>query len=421
MTIYIKNARIIDTANHRDEFGDILIHNGYFVKKQEDLVRKADRVIDAAGLFAIPGLVDMHVHLRDPGQTHKEDILSGSRAAAFGGITTVAAMPNTNPVAESCETIQYILSKARQADIRVLPVASITVGLKGETLTDFKKLQAAGAVAFSDDGRPVENTEIMLRALKLAQSLKLPILSHCEDLYLSKGIMNESEISKRHSIPGTSAAAEDAATARDVALAASAKCGIHICHVSTKTSLDIIRSAKQAGVRVTCETAPHYFALSDQCLEDLDADYRMNPPLRGEEHRAAVVDAIKNGTIDVIATDHAPHTAEEKADFIKAPNGVIGLQISLAAAYTYLVKPGEISFSRLIELMSLNPAKILNLPFGTLTEGAPADIVLFDPGISWTVEPDKLPGKSHNTPFKGKRLSGKVVMTICDGRIVYET
>ncbi|HHW46121.1 MAG TPA: dihydroorotase [Clostridiales bacterium] len=420
MTIYIKNARIIDPANRRDEFGDILIHNGIIAKKQQDLVRKADRVIDAAGLFAIPGLVDMHVHLRDPGQTHKEDIFSGSIAAAFGGITTVAAMPNTEPVVDNLQTIQYILNKAQNAAVRILPVGAMTMGLKGEELSDFESLHKAGAVAFSDDGRPVENTKIMLEALKLAQSLNVPILSHCEDLYLSNGIINESDISLRHSIPGTPTAAEDAATARDVALAASAGCSIHICHVSTKTSLDIIKAAKSAGVRVTCETAPHYFAFSDQCLESMDADYRMNPPLRGEEHRIAVVNAIKDGTIDVIATDHAPHTDEEKSDFIKAPNGVIGMQTSLASAYTCLVKPGDISINRLIELMSVNPAKILNLPYGTLSEGAPADVVLFDPGIDWTVEKDRLPGKSHNTPFKGKKLSGKVVMTICGGRIVYE-
>ncbi|MBQ2676699.1 MAG: dihydroorotase [Clostridia bacterium] len=419
--IKLINARIIDPANNVDMQGEILVKNGVIVKVAPKVDECADEVIDCNGAVAAPGLVDIHVHLRDPGQTHKEDILTGANAAAAGGVTSIVAMPNTVPAVDSVETINYILDKAKDANAKVYQAAAITKGLCGEETVDFEQLKSAGAAAFSDDGRPVENTAFMLKALQEANRLNVPVLSHCEDLYLAKGgIMHKGEVSEKLGVNGIPAAAEDCGTARDISLAESSGLPVHICHVSTKTSLLMIADAKNRGVKVTCETGPHYFTLDHTELLSRDANFRMNPPLRTKSDVSAVISAIKNGVVDAIATDHAPHSVSEKSDFEKAPNGIVGMETSLAVSYTALVKTGVITLNRLIELMSVKPAEIMNISAGTLSVGKAADIVVFDPDEQFVVDKTKLHGKSQNTPFDGCNLSCKVKYTLLDGKIVYK-
>ncbi len=418
MSLLIKNARVIDPSRNFDEITDILIEDGRIAALGKGF--SAGEVIEADGLIAAPGLVDMHVHLRDPGQTHKEDILTGCRAAAAGGVTSLLAMPNTNPTADNPGTVEYILNKAENADAKVYVAASITKGLKSEEATDLAALKAAGAVALSDDGRPVENAAMLINAMKTAPKLGMTVVAHCESLPIANGgIMNEGEVSRKLGVKGIPDSAEDCGTQREIAYAEAFGVPIHICHVSTKNSVRMIRDAKRRGVKVTAETAPHYFSLTEQELLRRDADYRMNPPLRREEDRLEVIAGLRDGTLDAIATDHAPHTPEEKADFEKAPNGSIGMETSLSAGITNLVKTGELTIIELIAKMSTNPARILNLNAGTLAEGAPADIVLFDINESYTVNADRLHGKSKNTPFKGRELFGKVKYTLLDGKVVF--
>ena len=419
-TCLLKNARVIDPSQGIDRTADILVEAGK-IKRIGEIGTEAERVIDASGLIAAPGLVDMHVHLRDPGQTQKEDILSGCSAAAAGGVTSLLAMPNTSPSVDSGETVRYILQKAQAAKARVYVAASITKGLKSEELCNLQELRDAGAIALTDDGRPVVNTGFMARAMALAPALSMKVVAHCEDLYLADGgIINEGEVSQKLGVKGIPAAAEDAGTAREIALAAAYGVPIHICHVSTAASVALIRDAKRRGVMVTAETAPHYFTFTQDALLKRDADYRMNPPLRTQRDREAVIEGLLDGTLDAIATDHAPHTPRDKADFEKAPNGSIGMETSLSAALTFLVHTGRLKLGEIIDKMSCAPARILGIDAGTLKTGAPADIVLFDPEERYTVDIAKLHGKSKNTPFKGMELKGKVKTTICGGIVVYE-
>ena len=419
--LWIQHARILDPSQNMDMVGDLLIENGKIAQVGGEMIAEDAQVIDAKGLIAAPGLVDMHVHLRDPGQTEKEDIFTGCKAAAAGGVTSILAMPNTIPATDNVETIQAILEKAKNADARVYVSAAITHDLQSEAMNDLQALRDAGAIAMSDDGRPVTNTRFMADAMIQATKLGMRVVSHCEDLFLAHGgIMNEGEVSRKLGIPGIPAAAEDCGTARDIALAAAYRVPIHICHVSTRTSLDLIRDAKERGVAVTAETAPHYFALTDQELLKQDADYRMNPPLRTEADRLAMIEALRDGTIDAIATDHAPHTPQEKSNFKTSPNGVIGMETSLSAGITTLVEGGFLSLSELIRLMSTNPAKILGMEAGTLCVGAPADVILLNDQETWTVDVEKLHGKSRNAVFKGRTLTGKVKLTICRGKIVFD-
>ena len=418
MKTVIKNATVISPADGLNGVRDILIENSRIAAVGENLT--AENVIDAAGLVAVPGLVDMHVHLRDPGQTQKEDILTGCRAAAAGGVTSLLAMPNTSPTTDSPETVKYILGKAENANARVYVAVSVTKGLRSEEPTDLDALKEAGAVGLSDDGRPVVNTAYLRDAMNRAPQLGMTVVAHCEDLFLADGgKINEGKVSAQLGVKGIPAAAEDCGTAREIALAAADNVPIHICHVSTATSVELIRDAKRRGVKVTAETAPHYFSLTENELLKRDADYRMNPPLRTENDVKAITEGLLDGTLDAIATDHAPHTPEEKADFVKAPNGSIGMETSFAASYTYLVKTGLMTLSQLVEKMSLNPAKILGIPAGTLAVGANADIALIDTNEEWTVDAEKLHGKSKNTPFKGMSLTGKVKMTILGGEVVF--
>lgn len=419
-TLLIKNGRIINPFDKTDTVADILVEDGKIKAVGKNLAA-AENTVDASGMLVFPGLIDLHVHLRDPGLTYKEDILTGAAAAAAGGVTTVAAMPNTSPVTDTAETVKYIVDKAKNAPVRVLPVCAITKGQSGEALTDFHALHEAGAAAFSDDGKPVATAKLMRGALLAAEEEALPILAHCEDVSLAgKGIINEGAVSKMLGVEGIPAEAEEVGTAREIVLSALTGKPVHICHVSTAKSVRMIRQAKQNGVRVTAETAPHYFSMTQQCLEARDADYRMNPPLRLGEDVEEIIRGLQDGTLDAIATDHAPHSAQEKENFEKAPNGVVGLETSLAAALTFLVHKGLIDYMRLAELMSFAPAKILGLPLGTLNEGADADITVFDPNEEWTVEPEKLRGKAHNTAYKGMKLRGRVKYTVCRGEIVFK-
>ena len=419
MGLLLQNVRLIDPSQGVDCVQDLLLEDGKVSQIGEHLSADGMEVVDGTGLVAAPGLVDMHVHLRDPGLTYKEDVFTGCRAAAAGGVTSLLAMPNTKPAMDTPETVRDLLERAKTADAAVYTAACITKGLQGEELTDLVGLRQAGAIALSDDGRPVINTRRLLEALEQAPALGMVITAHCEDLYLaSGGLMHEGEVSRRLGVPGIPSAAEDCGTAREIAAAASVGAPIHICHVSTKGSVDLIRDAKARGVKVTAETCPHYLLLTDRALESRDADYRMNPPLRTEEDRLALIEGLKDGTLDAISTDHAPHSPEEKADFCKAPNGSIGMETSLAATLTAL--DGQLSLSEILAKMSWNPARILHIPAGTLAVGSPGDVVLFDPEQRWTVDENALHGKSKNTPFKGMELKGKVAMTIFRGRVVYD-
>lgn len=418
--LLIKNANVVSPADNINAKLDILVRDGKIAQLGENLSSDGE-VINADGLYAVPGLVDMHVHLRDPGQTAKEDIITGCRAAAAGGVTSVLAMPNTSPATDNAETVKYILDKAKDADAHVYVAGSITKDLKSAEPTDLEELKNAGAIALTDDGRPVENTKYLSDAMEKAPKLNMSVVAHCEDLFLAEGgKMNEGEVSKQLGVKGIPASAEDCGTAREIALAAALDVPVHICHVSTKTSVALIRDAKNRGVKVTAETAPHYFSLTDKELLKRDADFRMNPPLRTISDMDEIINGLLDGTLDAIATDHAPHTPEEKADFEKAPNGSIGMEISLAVGITCLVNSGLMTFDKLIEKMSVNPAKILGINAGTLSVDAPADIALIDLSEEWTVDVEKLHGKSKNTPFKGRRLCGKVKKTILSGKVVFE-
>ena len=414
-SLLLKNVMIAGKGN---ETADILIENGKITRIGS--VDSCDgRVIDGEGkLTVMPPLFDMHVHFRDPGFTHKEDVLTGCASALAGGVTGVVCMPNTNPPIDSRETVEYILKKAESTGVDVYPAACITKGMKGEELYDHAY---TGVRIISDDGRPVENAELLRQAMLSSNENGILIASHCEDLnIINGGIINNGKISEELGVKGMDRSSEDSITAREIALAMSADARIHICHVSTRGSLDFIREAKARGVKVTCETCPHYFMYTEEKLLTKDADYRMNPPLRTEDDRKAVEEAVLDGTIDCIVTDHAPHAAEEKADFLKAPNGVVGLETSLAATLTHFYHMGKISLERIIELMSSEPRKLLGLGVPEIKEGVSANLIAVDLEKEWTVEPDKLHSKSHNTVFKGETFKGKNVLTISGGIIRFE-
>ncbi len=415
MSIVIKNASLID-----DTQCDIRIDGGIITALSDGISpNTGDRVIDAGGCVAAPGLVDIHVHLRDPGFLHKEDILSGCAAAAAGGFTHILCMPNTSPVTDNPETILYIKNKARTAPCRVHISAAITVEQKGGTLSDLSALKDAGAEAFTDDGHPVMNQKLLSEALVRAHALNIPLISHCEDMAIvNGGIIHEGSVSAKLGVKGIDRRSENLITERDIKLAEKTGTRIHIAHVSTKEAVDIIRQAKARGASVTCETAPHYLLLTHEFLMSRNADYRMNPPLREESDRLALIEGIKDGTIDCIATDHAPHSPGEKSDFLKAPNGVTGLETSLSAMLTF-VQDKTITLERLIELMSINPRRILGIPYGGITVGAYADLVLFDMINNVTVDRENMRSRSKNTPFHGMTLRGSVKCTVL-GEVINE-
>lgn len=415
-SILFKNVRIVDAGT--DTIGDVLVKDGVIAEVGK-VSEAADRVIEGNGkLVVMPSLFDMHVHFRDPGFTHKEDVLTGCAAALAGGVSGVVCMPNTKPPIDSRETVDYIVSKAEPTGVSVYPAGCVTKGMLGKELYDHSSI---GVRIISDDGRPVENAELLRQAMLESNKNGILIASHCEDLnIINGGIVNDGEVSAELGLKGMNRASEDSITAREIAVAMSADARIHICHVSTVGSLDFIREAKARGVKVTCETCPHYFMYTDEKIRSLDADYRMNPPLRTEADRAAVEKAVLDGTIDCIVTDHAPHAAEEKADFCKAPNGVVGLETSLAAMLTHFYHTGKLSLSRISEMMAEKPRELLGLPVTKLEKGAKADLILVDTEKEWVVEPEKLHSKSHNTVFKGEKFKGQNLMTITDGIIRFE-
>ena len=418
-TILLKGIRAIDAEN--DFIADIYIADGKIKHVADSIEMKADIEIDGTGLAVMPSFFDMHVHFRDPGFTHKEDVITGCNAALAGGVTGVLCMPNTKPPVDNPETVTYIIDKAEDTGVEVYPVGCITNGMCGKGLCDYDELKQSGVLAVSDDGRPVENAEQMREALEKSNDNGLLVISHCEDLsIINGGIMNKGEMSEKLGVKGMDRVSEDMITAREIILAKSVNSRIHIAHVSTEGSTEIIRQSKKAGVKVTCETCPHYFLLTDEKLSARDADFRMNPPLRTADDVKAIIDGIVDGTIDCIVTDHAPHTAEEKADFEKAPNGVVGLETSFAAALTGLYHTGKVSLNKIVELMSVNPRKLLGLSFISIKDDETADLVIADLNKEWIVEPGKLHSRSHNTVFKGMTLKGKPIMTISKGEIRYE-
>ena len=418
-TVLIRNVLAADAAGER--VCDLFLANGKIVSAGPALKQHADRVIDGTGMAALPGLFDLHVHFRDPGQTHKEDLSTGCAAAVAGGVTGVLCMPNTVPPMDDPAQIRAFLDRAEQMPVEVHQAGCLTVGLKGETLADYAAMKAAGASALSDDGKPVPTAELMEAALIKAKEAGLPVVSHCEDLaIIDGGIINKGKISEALGVKGMDRASEDSVTERDLSLALKTGAQLHICHVSTRGSIDAVRKAKAAGGNVTCETAPHYFMLTEELLLKRDADYRMNPPLRTEDDRQAVIEGIMDGTVDCIITDHAPHTAEEKADFLTAPNGVVGLETSLAAVLTEFYQTGMLTLPEIVRLMCDNPRRILHLPERSLAVGQPADIVLVDPREEWTVVPEKLHSRSKNTVFKGMTLRGRVRTVFSGGEICFE-
>lgn len=421
--LLIKNGRIISPPTHTDETLDILIEHGRIVGLQAKIEASASRVIDASRLVVAPGFIDLHAHLREPGQEHKEDIRSASLAAAKGGFTSICAMPNTSPV-NDCRTVtEYILSAAKEkAVVGVLPIAAITLGLNGGELTDMADLVGAGAVAFSDDGRGVQNSRIMLEALQRASSLNTLIIEHCEDLNLSRdGLMHQGATSSALGLQGIPGSAEDVMVARDIILAEAARARIHIAHLSTKGAVGLVKEAKRSGIAVTAEATPHHLILTDSALVRPDTNLKVNPPLRGSEDVEALLEAVKTGLIDVLATDHAPHTAEEKSrDFARAPCGIAGLETAVSLLLDRLVNKNLISLPRFVEMLSTAPAQMLGLKNkGRIAVGADADLTIFSPNKDVTVNVESFAGKGRNNPFHGWKLKGAPVMTIVAGRIAY--
>lgn len=425
----IKNIRIIDPASSIDEVGSILIKDdkiekivkGSLEEKGDlNLIENEKEIIDGTGLVACPGLVDVHVHFRDPGLTYKEDIYTGAEAAAAGGFTSVVCMGNTKPVVDSVETLKYVLDKGKETGINVYSVATVTKGLKGEELTDIEGLAAAGAIGFSDDGIPIMNAKLLKEAMERIAKLDMPISLHEEDpAFIKQMGINEGEVSKQINYGGASSLAEDSMAARDsmIALAMGVKCDIQ--HITSKNTIEVVRLAKKLGGKVYGEATPQHFSVTEDIVLKKGTLARVNPPIRTEEDRRAIIEGLKDGTIDMIVTDHAPHSSEEKSkDMASAPSGMIGLETSLALGITNLVKKNELTLSELIEKMSTNPAKIYNINGGTLSEGAYADITIFDENKEWIVT-DNFKSKAKNSPFIGEKLTGKVIYTICKGKVVY--
>ncbi len=422
MNLFIKGGRVIDPSQGLDEILDIQVVDGKIAGTGKKLApAKGVEVIDAKGLIVAPGLIDMHVHLRDPGMEYKEDIISGTRSAAAGGFTSIACMPNTRPVNDNKAVTSYIIARAKaEGLVNVFPVGCITQGMKGENLAEMGDLKEAGCVAVSDDGNPVSNPELMRRALEYAKGMGIMLISHSEETGLSAdGQMNDGFTATELGLKGIPWVAEDAAVARDVFLAEFTGSPIHIAHVSTKGAVRIIRDAKARGVKVTCETAPHYFILTEDAVRGYDSNAKMNPPLRSAEDREAIRAGLADGAIDAIATDHAPHHQDEKdVEFVLAANGIIGLETSLPLSLS-LVEDKALDLGELIALMTVNPARILGIDRGTLKQGAVADITIIDPDSRWTVEAGKLASKSRNSPFLGREMKGRAAYTIVGGKIVH--
>jgi len=423
----IKNGYVVDPASAREGKFDILIKDDRVLKveaniKPDDYKIKVDKVIEAGGKFVMPGFIDLHVHLREPGYEYKETILTGSLAAACGGFTTICAMPNTNPALDNPDTLKYVFDQAERGLVNIYPIAAITKGQEGRELNNIAELVKAGAVAISEDGKSVMDTLLYYKAMEEAAKIGVSVFAHCEDKSLAAdGVMNAGEKADELGLPGISNAVEDIITARDVLMAKETGAKLHLCHCSTKGSTFILDMAKQKGINITGETCPHYFTLSDKDIPEDDANYKMNPPLRSPEDVEAIKNALKNDILDVIATDHAPHSMEEKEEsMLKAPFGIVGLETAFSITWTELVKTGILSYRQLVEKMSLNPAKILNIDRGCIGEGSVADIVIIDPDKEYTIDKNEFFSMGKNTPFHGKKVYGKVLYTIVSGQVKYE-
>lgn len=419
----IKNGRVVDPYNRIDQRMDIRVEQGRIAEVGEALSGQTaeELVIDATGLVVMPGAIDLHVHLREPGQTHKEDILTGAAGAAKGGVTTICAMPNTVPVIDSRQLAEDNWQKAKQAAVNVLQIGAITKGQLGVELADIEGMKQAHICGLSEDGRSVMNSLIFQKGLEQAYKYDLPVFSHCEDENLATGCMNQGAVSAKLGLAGISNAAEDIIAARDIILAHAVGARLHLCHVSTRQSVAILEFAKQQAVQVSAEVCPHHFSLTEQEVDGSNSNYKMNPPLRTEADRQALIKGLVMGVIDCIASDHAPHQrAEKELDFAKAANGIIGLETLLPISITELVKPGILSISQLVEKVSLNPAKILRLDKGHLSKGAVADITILDLERPYVYQATEIVSKSKNTPFINKKLYGRIVKTIVAGQIVYQ-
>lgn len=421
--ILIRGGRVIDPSRGADGVADVYLEDGKVASVGRGIGSPdAALVIDAPGKIVSPGLIDLHVHLREPGQEDLETVASGAMAAAAGGFSAVCAMPNTDPVTDNQAAVGFIVSQAQRAGkARVYPIGAISLGQKGQQLAEFGELVGAGAVAVSDDGKPVVSSHLMRTALEYARTFGIPVADHCEDPTLSAGgAMHEGIVSTRLGLKGVPSAAEEIMVARDILLAEHTGGHVHLCHMSTRGSVELIRRAKEKGIRVTAEACPHHFTLTHEQCEGYNTNAKMNPPLREPEDREAIRQGLKNGTIDAICTDHAPHHYDAKErEFDDAPNGIIGLETAFGLAVTELVGSGVLTLCDLIDRMSAAPARIFNLPGGSLAPGAPADVTISDPSAQWTVDPSRFYSRSRNTPFGGRRLTGRAELTIVRGQVVY--
>ena len=422
MSILFKNGTVVDYANKLEKKLDILVEGDKIAKIAETISEEADKVIDCSGYIIMPGMIDVHCHLREPGGEHKGTIETESKSAVAGGFTTICPMPNTNPTPDSAIVLEQILNRAKEVNLcNILPFSSVTKGEKGQELVDFKAQLEAGAIAFSDDGMPIENAAMIREAMIEANKIGSFIAEHCEEKSVAAGAINAGPIADKLGVKGVYPEAEEIMAARDVVLAETNNLRTHICHISTKTTVDTIRSAKQRGVKVTCETCPHYYSFTVKEVLESGVNAKMNPPLREEKDRLAIIEGIKDGTIDCIITDHAPHAEEEKArGLASAPNGIIGFETALGATVTNLVIPGHITYQDMVRVMSYNPAQLLGIDRGEIAEGKIADLTIFDPNKEYVYLKENIVSKSKNTPWINKKLKGQVRYTIVSGRIVYE-
>ena len=422
-SLLIKRGHVISPEDQLDGELDVLIEEGMIRRIEPQISVAADEVLEAAGQVVSPGFVDIHVHLREPGGEISETLDTGLAAAVAGGFTAVCPMPNTKPVIDRPELVRAMIEKSQRIGLaRVFPIAAVSMGSQGESLADFHALAAAGAVGFSDDGRPVKTAGLLKRALDVARGLKVPVMDHCEDASLSAlGVINEGQVSRQLNVRGNPGTSEDVCVARDLVVAEAMGAHLHVCHVSTSRSVELVRLAKRRGIRVTCEATPHHFTLTDQAVLEHGTNAKVNPPLRSAQDVEAVVAGLQDGTVDAIASDHAPHAPQLKAKPLgsDAPFGLIGLESALGLALTQLVHTGKISMWHLTSLMSTNPARIINQPYGRLSMGATADITIFDPQLEWTYHAATGRSKSRNSPFDGWNLKGAVIATVVGGRVVY--
>lgn len=422
MSILLKNGTIIDYASNTNEKFDVLISDNKIEKIAKSIeVTSADEVIDCTDLLIMPGMIDMHCHLREPGGEHKETIETGCHSAVKGGFTTICPMPNTKPTPDSAIVLEKIINEAKRVNLcNVLPFSSVTKGEEGKELVDFKEQKLAGAIAFSDDGRPVENARMIREAMIKANEIGSFISEHCEEKSVSSGAINAGKVAEKLGVEGVLPEAEEIMASRDIVIAETNNLHTHICHISTQTSVNMIRDAKKRGVKVTCETCPHYYSFTEDEVLISGVNAKMNPPLRTEKDRQAIIQGLKDGTIDAIITDHAPHTEEEKAKGLAtAPNGIIGFETALAATITNLIKPGLLNYMDMVRVMSYTPAKILGINRGEIKDGEIADLTIFDPNKEYVYSKESIVSKSKNTPWIGKKLIGEVEYTICNGKVVY--